>query len=209
MRVNSIKAIYRQEYKTYKLTGLWGDALGEPETNGAWLIWGEEKNGKTTLALMLANYMTSVADVLYVSGEEGISKNFKEACQRAGIDHTSTLRVLGYTSLDELDVLLGKRRAPKVVVLDNITVYNDDLKYGKFEKLLKDHDDVLFIWIAHEDKKQPYTSSGKLCSRYAKVKIHVAGMVAVVGGRCPGGVLTIDDKKAALYWGAEVAEVSK
>lgn len=175
--------------------------LGAPERNGAWLIWGAEKNGKTTLALMLADYLSTVEDTLYISAEEGLGKNFKDACQRAGISPTTKLRAMPYMPLAELEEYLSAKRRPKIVVIDNITVYHEEMKYGAFLNLLKKHDDKLFIFLAHEEQKQPYTSSAKLCSRYAKVKIHVQGLVGFVGGRCPGGTVVVDEEKAALYWG--------
>lgn len=206
MQARSVKKILSMEFPTYKLTGIWERVLGAPERNGAWLIWGEEKNGKTTIALMLANYLANIEKVLYVSGEEGIGNNFKQAMRRAGIDHTSKLNVIPYMALPELDMQLQKARAAKIVVMDNITVYHEELKYGAFGKLLATHNDKIFIFLAHEEKGQPFTSSAKLCSRYAKIKVHVEGMAAFVSGRCPGGHLMIDEDKAALYWGEAIKD---
>lgn len=201
MRTKSLKTILETEHPTYRFTGIWAELLGEPEQNGAWLIWGEEKNGKTTLALILADYLATVEKTLYISGEEGAGANFKAACRRAGLTSDSRLRIEEYISLNHLTAALQKRNAPRIVVLDNITVYHEEMKYGGFLKLLKDNPDTLFIFLAHEDKKQPHTSSAKMCSRYAKVKIHVQGLIGFVSGRCPGGTITIDEDKAQIYWG--------
>lgn len=202
------RALFSKEFPTYTLTGKWGEALGSPERNGAWIIWGAEKNGKTTLALMLAEYLTGVAPTGYISGEEGIGGNFKVACIRAGIEKNTKLAFYPYMPLTELDDYLTGKRREKIIVLDNLTVYNEELKYGGFLKLLQKHPDKLFIFLAHEEKGQPYTSSAKLCSRYAKVKIHVDGLKATIGGRCPGGEVLIDEEKAALIWGNDIKEPS-
>ncbi len=193
--------MYNMNHKTFAFTGIWEQAFGQPERNGAWLIWGKEKQGKTWLALMLAHYLSSFGRVLYVSAEEGLSKNLVDTCMRIGIDASSKMRMMDYTAMDELEAILAHRRAPQVVVIDNLTVYNDELKYGAFMKLLRTHESKLFIFLAHEENKQPYTISAKLCSRYAKVRVHTQGLAAFVTGRCPGGVLHIDEQKAQLYWG--------
>lgn len=189
------------EFSTYQFTGVWAEVLGTPERNGAWLIWGQEKNGKTTLALMLANEASKIEQTVFVSGEEGIGKNFREACKRAGIDAKSKLKVIPYMPLLELDEWLSRKRAPKIVFIDNVTHYSDELKYGAFLRMVRKHDDKIFVYLAHEEQGEPYTSSGKLIKRYAKVIIHVEGLKGFVSGRCPGGSVVIDEEKAMLYHG--------
>lgn len=179
--------------------------FGSPEVSGAWLIYGAEKNGKTWFALMLANYFTNHAKVLYISGEEGTGKDFTEACKRAGLEATNTkIKATGYVELDELQKRLDERRSAKVIVLDNITVYNEAFKYGKFKKLIGDNPDKIFIFLAHEENGEPYTSTAKMCRRLAKIIVHVEGLVAQVSGRCPGGTINIDEEKAQLYWGVKI-----
>jgi len=204
MQAHTIKSMYNKAHKTYQLSGIYAQIFGEPERNGCWLIWGEEKQGKTTLALILANYFSTVERTLYISAEEGLGKNFKDACRRAGIDGESKLRLCDYTPMDQLMQRLDSRRPFRVVVIDNITVYNDELKYGAFLRLLNEHPDKLFIFLAHEEAKRPYGSTAKLCSRYAKVKIHVRGLAAFVEGRCPGGTVKINEDKASIYWGSDI-----
>lgn len=204
MRKNSIESLYNRKFDTYKTGGIWGQALGNVEVGGIWLLWGAEKNGKTTGALMLADYLTKFCGVLYVSAEEGVGKNFVDACRRAGLNAKTALKAVDYVPLDELEVELQKRKAAKVVVLDNATIYNDECKYGRLRKLTKDNPDVIFIIIAHEEDKKPFTTTAKMAKRLAKIILHVQGMVIHVSGRCPGGILTIDDEKAALYWGAAI-----
>lgn len=209
MRAKSIKSLYEKKFKTYPFTGIWQRAIGEPETSGAWIIWGPEKNGKTWFALMLAKYLSSFEQVLYVSGEEGLNKDFRASCQRAGIDHTDKIKLFEYVPLLELEEVLAKRKAPRIVLIDNLTIYNDEFKYGKFKNLLRDHDDKLFIFLAHEENKQPYTSTAKMCKKLARIIIHIQGLAAHVSGRCPGGVITIDENKSQLCWGTEITNKSE
>ncbi len=189
------------EFRKYELSGIWGEIFGSPEPNGMWLIWGKEKHGKTTLALMLADYLSTITRVLFVSAEEGIGPNFKNACNRAGLSADSKLAIKPYITLEELEVELEKKRGPKVVVLDNMTIYQEDLKYNRLNTLTKKYGNVLFIWMAHEEDNKPYTSAARTCARLAKIKIRVQGLAAFVEGRCPGGNIVIDDEKAQVYWG--------
>lgn len=202
MRASSIKAIYDRAYESLPLDGIWKEVMGEPEPNGAWLIWGPEKNGKTWFTLMLANYLSKQSKVLYVSAEEGLAKGFVSACKRAGIEpDNKQLKVMEYISIEELKLLLDKRRAPKIVVLDNLTIYSEEMKYGVFRKLLKIYPNTLFIFVAHEESGQPYTSTAKLCKKLAKVIVRVKGLAAHVSGRVPGGNIIIDETQAQISWG--------
>ncbi len=164
-------------------------------------LW-RRKNGKTWFALKLAQYLSGFEKTLYVSAEEGTGKGFVDACRRAGIDSgCRKLQFLEYIPINDLTEKLGKRGAPKVVILDNLTIYNDELKYGAFQSLLRTHDDTLFVFLAHEEKGQPYTASAKMCRKLAKIIAHVQGLTAHISGRCPGGKIIIDETKSALYWG--------
>lgn len=205
MRTRTLKALYTQEFDSYDFDGVYKEVFGQPERDGAWMIWGMEKNGKTWTALDLANYFSRFVRTLYVSAEEGIGKNFVQSIKRAKIDPANRqLKFVEYITLDELDVILGKRRAFKVVFLDNMTIYNEEMKYGRLKDLLKKHRNVLFVILAHEERGEPYTSGAKLLSKLAKVIIHVEGLKANVSGRCPGGNMIIDEQKAQLCWGTEI-----
>lgn len=202
--MRSIKSVYERQFKTYKFSGIWSEVLGEPETNGAWLIWGAEKNGKTWFALMLAQMISTMVKTLYISAEEGLGKNFRESMKRAGIPADNrNLKVEEYIPLLELEDKLKSRKAPKVVFIDNLTIYNEEMKYGKFHDLLKQHRDKIFVFLAHEENRQPFTSTAKMCRKLAKVIVYVQGLKATIGGRCPGGELMIDETKAQLCWGTK------
>jgi len=200
----SIQNLYSKSFQTLRIEGDWSDVLGEPEANGAWLIWGKDKNGKTQCALQLAKLLSYLTSVLYVSGEEGFGKAFVESCQRAKIDtKNKNLRFWEYTPISELMERLNTRRAERVVVFDNVTIYNDELKYGVLNQLLQKYPKQLFIFLAHEERNEPYTSSAKLIKKLAKAIIYVEGLACTVSGRVPGGVIHIDENKAKIYHGEQ------
>jgi hypothetical protein len=208
-RALSTRDMYSIKHSSFDLEGVWLDAMGSPETFGAWLIWGAEKNGKTWVTLMLSDMLSHLKKVLYISGEEGTGSAFVDALKRAKISPTnSRLKFRPYEPLPDLYKRLKMRDAAKIVILDNITVYNQELKNGALYKLLQDFPDVLFIFLAHEERGEPYTATAKLVKKLAKIIVHVQGLACIVGGRCKGGRLIIDEERALLYHGHEALNKS-
>lgn len=204
-RALTIKNVQDKKHQTFELEGMYREIFGTPEKSGAWLIYGKDKNGKTWGTLILSEYLSQKSKLLYISAEQGISKSFKEAIIRAKLDPTNNnLHFIGYISLEELYVRLKRRNAPGIVVLDNITFYTDELKNGAFKKLLKDFPNTLFIFLAHEERGEPYTATATLCKKVAEIIIHVKGLMLIVSGRCPGGMVAIDEEKSALYHGQDI-----
>lgn len=192
--------LLEKKYKTFAFDGIWKNTLGNPEVGGFWIIYGAEKQGKTWVAMKLAEYLSQFENVLYVSAEQGTSCSFQEAYERAKLNPKNRkLKFVPYVELEELEKTLSKQRAPKVIFLDNITTYNDELKNGKLRQLQMTHRKTLFVFVAHEEKNEPYTATAKLCKKLAEVIIRVEGLACVISGRCPGGWLTIDPEKSALY----------
>lgn len=202
MRAMSIKNLYEIKHDTYQFTGEYHAVMGTPESNGTWLIYGAEKNGKTWSALLLANYLSTFADVIYVSAEEGFSSEFVAGIKRAGISHDNTkIKFFGYLPIEELKTKLGKRKKTRIVFIDNITVYKDELKHNAIHRLNKEYPNILFIYLAHQEQGKPYGATAQMCKKLAKIIIHVEGLQAQFSGRCTGGIMNINDKKAQLYWG--------
>lgn len=203
-RALTISNIYAKKHKTFSFTGIYKDVFGEPSTNGIWLIYGKEKNGKTWGTLLLANYISQFTNkVHYISAEEGTDLEFKDALKRAKIDSKNKkLQFSEYESIEELYKRLQGQRAPRVVIIDNLTIYNDELKGAGIKKLKQDFPNTLFICVAHEERNKPYTAAAIMASKLAKVLIRVQGLQLNVFGRVPGGVLKIDENKASLYYGS-------
>jgi hypothetical protein len=203
-KATSLSKLYCRNYKDIELNGIWKEVLGVPELGGLWLIWGNEKNGKTWLSLMLAEQLSLSYKVLYISAEEGLSKSFQEACKRAKLEAGNRkLLFYEYMNYEELVNKLSRRRSAEVIFIDNITVYQEELKYGKLRELLRLYPNKLFVILAHAEGNQLYTSTAKMAGRLAVAVIRVEGMKCSVTGRVPGGVLVIDEQKSKVYWGDE------
>lgn len=69
--------------EVYNLTGKWRYFIGYMPKNFSAIIYGKPKQGKTHFAIQWAQYLQdSYGDVIYVSGEEGIERPFKEKIER-------------------------------------------------------------------------------------------------------------------------------
>ncbi len=203
-RTLTLQNLYDKKFKTFPFTGIWKDTMGQPETSGAWIVYGAEKNGKTWFALKLAEYLSSFEKTIYISAEEGTGKTFVDACSRAKLQHDKkALKFLEYTPIKELNEKLKKRRSARIVIIDNMTVYNNELRGDELRSMLKMHKNKLLIFIAHEERKEPYTATAKLCRKLAKIIVRVEGLACFVSGRCKGGTLMIDEEKACLYHGTK------
>ncbi|MEM8506199.1 MAG: hypothetical protein AAF717_00155 [Bacteroidota bacterium] len=205
-----------KKFPTYQFPEPWHIVFGLVERHGIWLVFGLDKNGKTWLSLKLAEAFSKLMGgrrTLYVSAEEGVSMNLKDTAMRAKLDLSNrNLLFIGYESIPDLRIRLKRRNKPRIVFLDNSTVYQDELKNGELKQISDDHPDVLFVVVAHEDenkKGQPYLSVAKMAKKLAKIIIHVQGLACFVGGRCPGGQLTIDEEKACLYHGMQITNPKK
>jgi hypothetical protein len=207
-RSSTIKNLYDQVFKTFTLPGIFGRVLGEPEKNGIWIIQGPEKNGKTWFALLLAAVLQAIVKtkLWYISGEEGKGKTFVDAMKRAKLDPQThkNIQLDKYIPLQMIRERLHKRKAPEVVVIDNTTVYKDELTLKALMALTEEFQDVLFIFLAHEEKGELYTTAAKNVRRLADIIFQIKGLTAFVSGRCPGGAITVDEHKAELYWGTEI-----
>lgn len=89
-------------------------------------------------------------------------------------------------------------------MLDNLTIYNEELKANGIKKLKQDFPNHLFLCVAHEERNKPYTAAASMASKLAKVIIRVSGLVLICGGRIPGGNLLIDEEKALLIHGESI-----
>jgi hypothetical protein len=204
MRAKTVRNIYDKKFKLFEFDGVWQDVFGLPEKNGFWLIWGSEKHGKTTFALLLANYLSKNEKIFYISAEEGLGDTFVSACRRVKISQSNRNFLFEeYITIEELEERLSKRKSPDVIVIDNTTIYSDELRTTELRRLLHQYSNKLFIFLAHEDRGEPYKITAKIVSKLAKVLVYVEGMTCRVSGRVPGGVIRIDETKSIIYHGYE------
>lgn len=204
-RALTVKNLYSKKYETYEFEGLFKAVFGNPSTNGIWIIYGKDKNGKTWGTLLLTDYLSQFSKVLYVSAEEGTDMEFQAAVKRAKIDpNNKNLQFEEFMELDEIKERLKKRNPPRIVVIDNLSMYKGKISSSDIAALKHEFKNTMFILLAHEERGQPYTAAAVMAMKLAKVIIRVQGLALLVGGRVPGGSVLIDEQKAVLYHGTEI-----
>ena len=209
MRTHTLREVLDKKIKRLELDGIWKDVFGNPGRRGKlWLFYGAEKNGKTWFSILFANYLSQSEPILYLSAEEGLEESFQDVCHRANVDVTNRkFKAKGRgVTINELDEYLSKRYAPKIVFIDNVTVYVEELKNGGVQKLLNNHLDKIFVYIAHEERGEPYTATAKMISRLADRIVRIQGLKATVGGRTEGGKFLIDQQKAMILHGSQIKD---
>jgi predicted ATP-dependent serine protease len=206
-RAITIKNILNKKHKTYQFVGIFKKILGNASTAGIWLIYGKDKNGKTWAALLIAQLLSLFDKVLYVSAEQGIDSDFQEAIIRAKIDpNNKKLQFWEYEPISEIESRLKMRNPPKIVFIDNLSMYKGEITAAHVKQLVVNHPKTHFVLLAHEERNQPYTAAAMMAKKLAKVIFHVQGLAIHVSGRCPGGTLIIDQEKAMLFHGEKIAK---
>lgn len=206
-RALTVRNLYEKKYKQYEFDGIFYEIFGNPSIHGIWLIYGKDKNGKTWGTLIIVNYLSQFTKVWYISAEEGTDMEFQASCKRAKIEASnSNIHFDEYVSIEAIKARLKKRNPPKVVVIDNLSMYKGELTSEGVKQLKLEHPKIHFIMVAHEERNQPYTAAAVMAKKLAKVIIRAQGLALLVGGRIPGGTLMIDETKAVLYHGTEVKQ---
>lgn len=202
----SIQSLRKLPDPRYQFTGEYKQVFGNPTISGFWIVYGEEKMGKSFFSLKLAEYFSKKAKTLYVSAEEGIDGDFRAAIERANLDPSNkNLTFCEKLTIEEIDARIRKKQNPKVFIIDNTSAYESELTKQTILRLKEEYKkDIIFIFIAHEEEGKIYTAAARTIKRFAKVIVRVEGMAALVSGRVPGGTLKIDYEKALLYHGTAI-----
>ena len=177
--------------------------IGDAERKGCWIIYGYEKNGKTWFTLKLAKEIAKHERVAYISAEEGLDDSFTDAIRRSGITTSDNILWDEYLSIEDIVIKFQKQRSANIIVIDNLTMYSDEMKPSEIKKRLMDAlPSKLFIFVAHEERKEAYPAIARMAKKLAKVIFHIEGLKAFVTSRfSPGGELVIDEEKSEIYHG--------
>lgn len=181
--------------------------IGEAERKGCWLIYGSEKNGKTTLAGLLTKDLAIEEKVWFISAEEGTDESFKSALRRAGVTASVKVQWDEYLPIEEIkeELSTGSKKRTGIVVIDNLTVYLDEISKTDLKKtLIDEHPDKLFIFLAHEERREPDGALARMAKKMAKVIFHVKGLKVFITSRYAGfSELVINEEMSEVYWGNE------
>lgn len=201
-RALTIADMMKMKDETFPFEGAWKEMLGNPDTTGAWFIWGGSGSGKTSFALRLAKELARYRKVAYDSIEQGASLSMRQNLQRVGMAEVSRNFILiPGENIRELSLRLSKRKSPDVVVVDSFQTAH--IKYSEFTRLLALCRKKLLIFVSKAKGSQPMGDSAINAMYDADLKIYVEGQVAVSKGRYIGssGRYVIWEERALEYWG--------
>lgn len=179
------------------------DAIGNATIKGCWIVYGAEKNGKSWFNLKMVKELARFDRVHYISAEEGLEDSFQAAMKRAGITTADDILWDEYLSIDEIIEKFKKQRSANIIVIDNLTMYSDEMKPSEVKKkMMAALPNKLIIFVAHEERKQPYPAVARHAKKMASVIFHVVGLKVFVTSRFgAGGELVIDEEKCEIYHG--------
>lgn len=197
----SIHQLYNTKRRLLNFSDKWLASFGKPEVKGSWVIRGESSNGKTSLALQLAKYLTRFEKVLYNSLEEGDSQSFADACRRVKMEETLRGRFLLINeNLEELTKRLSREKSPNVIFIDSLQYFG--ISYDEYKGLKRKFPNKLFIFTCQTEGKKIKGAVADSINFDAFVKVRVHGFKAFVESRYGSQEdFIINEKRAAEIWG--------
>ncbi len=181
-RAISVAQLYKTKFKIMQFEGTYKAAFGQPQLGGSWIIWGDSSNGKTSLAMQLAKYLTNFGKVIYNSFEEGVSMSFKNTVERNAMHEVSgKFTILPGEPVNELMTRLRKRYSADIIIIDSIQ--HAGLTRDDYKKLKHAFPSKLFIYISHAKGKLPKGEVADFIRYDSDLKIYVEGYRAFIAGR--------------------------
>jgi predicted ATP-dependent serine protease len=106
-------------YTKYNFSGKWNDFIGQPSKNFHAMIYGRPKQGKSILAVQLAQYLSqNFGKVLYIASEEGFSVTLQKKVAEFAIDNPN-LDFANYRDFRQIKEALHVRKY-QFVFIDSV-----------------------------------------------------------------------------------------
>jgi GTPase SAR1 family protein len=170
---------------------------------GIWQIYGQDKNGKTALALMLAEDLSHRYRVRYIAAEQGLGESLRLSSERVGITPGTKILWDNYIELQELVDELKKPKSAEIIFIDNTTHYSDEFVGELRVKYLnKMFPNKLLIILSHEKRNLPSPACAETIKKYAEVIFWVKGLKVFVNSRysISEQSININEELCAMYW---------
>lgn len=106
-------------YDFYTFIPKWRDFLGDVSKNFHAIIHGKPKQGKSILAVQLADYLTNHGDVMYIASEEGLRPTFIKKMEDFATSTNTNMEVSNWRNMEEIRNGL-KEQKYDFVVIDSI-----------------------------------------------------------------------------------------
>lgn len=142
------------EFDTLNMDQGWQHFMQHPAANMKIAIWGKPKNGKTSGALQLANYLTKHGPVLYNFADQGFNKSTQDLWKTSGLANKSNATPSDIDNLNELEAEINNGNY-KFVFIDMINDYinRDGISPQEFkDRFIKKHPNTSFVLVFETTK---------------------------------------------------------
>jgi predicted ATP-dependent serine protease len=117
--IMSSTELVNHTYTKYNFSGKWNDFIGQPSKNFHAMIYGRPKQGKSILAVQLAQYLSeNFGKVLYIASEEGFSVTLQKKVAEFAIDNPQ-LDFANYRDFNQIKEALHVRKY-QFVFIDSV-----------------------------------------------------------------------------------------
>lgn len=149
-KIISSKDLQKIDYRALSLQGRWLDFFGYPSINFHCVIHGMSGEGKSTFTIQFANYLAeNFGTVVYISGEEGFSKTFKDKF----INNNAVSDALYVADLRSFDNIINEVgiNAFNFIFIDSLD--NMKIDASKMKELRERYKDSALITISQSTKE--------------------------------------------------------
>lgn len=186
MKVISAQRFAKKKFRVLPFEGVWRDSFGEVEIGSRWLIYGDSGHGKTEFACQIAKYVGQWGKVIYASAEQGESSSMQKPWTRNKMQERRKVELVSDFNFEELVEKITKTKRLKMVVVDSIDYLNmSKEQYVELDKVAKN---VMLLFIAWADGKQPKSRAAKDIQYMTSVKIRIVDFVAFGRSRYGGNI---------------------
>lgn len=181
-------------------------ALGAIDEGFDIFIFGSSGSGKSSFAAQLIKELSPLGKKLHLVYEEGHSSSLKLNIIRSGISDLPEYEIMDNCSYDDLMYLLGRKNAPKIIIIDSFQYarFNKEQWLALKAKYVKGRKKKIFIVISHADGKSPRGAAAVDALFDAQIKVFVKGRIAFIKSRYEGKQnFVIHEKGAKEFWGKQ------
>ena len=147
--VMSSDELMSMEFESLKMDGPWANFMQEPAKNMKIAIWGKPKNGKTSGAAQLANYLTKFGNVLYNFVDQGFNKSTQDIWRNSGMEANPRAFATKADTIEDLKKLCALGSYQFVFVdMINDYIHKTRIKPDEFkEQFIKAFPNISFILV--------------------------------------------------------------
>ncbi len=176
-------------HEYYQFSPRWQNFIGNPSKNFHAIIFGPPKQGKSILAIQMADELSKYGRTLYVAAEEGLGATLKQKVQDFAPEMNNNLEFSNWKNLKEITEGLEEDPAYSFVFIDSISKAR--LTVEDIENLKKKFPRIAWITIMQSTKEGQFRGSQEY-AHDCDIVIQVSNGIATQQGRfCAGSELRV------------------